>query len=66
MSRTYQTTVPFRPEMLSIIRAAFENGVTFFDSAEAYGPVEVERIRRVRSSEPGRDPRRGGTRSGRI
>lgn len=44
MSRTYQTTVPFRPEMLAIIRAAFDNGVTFFDSAEAYGPFEVERI----------------------
>jgi len=44
MSRTYQTTVPFRPEMLNIIRAAFDNGVTFYDSAEAYGPFEVERI----------------------
>jgi len=44
MSRTYQTTVPSRPEMLHIIRTAFERGVTFFDSAEAYGPHEVERI----------------------
>ena len=44
MSRTYQTTVPGRPEMLRIIRAAFESGVTFFDAAEAYGPHEVERI----------------------
>lgn len=44
MSRTYQTTVPSRPEMLSIIRAAFDRGVTFFDAAEAYGPHEVERI----------------------
>lgn len=44
MSRTYQTTVPFRPEMHEIIRAAFDNGVTFFDAAEAYGPFEVERI----------------------
>jgi aryl-alcohol dehydrogenase-like predicted oxidoreductase len=44
MSRTYQTTVPFRPEMLNIIRTAFDHGVTFFDSAEAYGPFEVERI----------------------
>jgi aryl-alcohol dehydrogenase-like predicted oxidoreductase len=44
MSRTYQTTVPYRPEMLNIIRAAFDRGVTFFDAAEAYGPHEVERI----------------------
>jgi aryl-alcohol dehydrogenase-like predicted oxidoreductase len=44
MSRTYQTTMPSRPEMLNIIRTAFERGVTFYDSAEAYGPHEVERI----------------------
>lgn len=44
MSRTYQTTVPSRPEMLNIIRTAFDRGVTFFDAAEAYGPHEVERI----------------------
>jgi len=44
MSRTYQTTIPSRPEMINIIRTAFEHGVTFFDAAEAYGPHEVERI----------------------
>jgi len=44
MSRTYQTTIPHRPEMLKIIRTAFDRGVTFFDAAEAYGPHEVERI----------------------
>ncbi len=44
MSRTYQTTIPSRPEMLNIIRTAFDRGVTFFDAAEAYGPHEVERI----------------------
>jgi aryl-alcohol dehydrogenase-like predicted oxidoreductase len=44
MSRTYQTTIPSRPEMLRIIRGAFDQGVTFFDAAEAYGPLEVERI----------------------
>ena len=44
MTRTYQTTIPGRPEMLSIIRTAYENGVTFFDSAEAYGSHEVERL----------------------
>jgi aryl-alcohol dehydrogenase-like predicted oxidoreductase len=44
MSRTYQTTIPSRLEMIAIIRAAYDRGVTFFDSAEAYGPLEVERI----------------------
>jgi aryl-alcohol dehydrogenase-like predicted oxidoreductase len=44
MSRTYYTTIPSRPEMHNIIRKAFDNGVTFFDAAEAYGPHEVERI----------------------
>ncbi|UUW08691.1 aldo/keto reductase [Flavobacterium plurextorum] len=44
MSRNYQTTIPSRSEMHRIIRSAFDNGVTFFDSAEAYGPFEVERI----------------------
>jgi len=44
MSRTYQTTIPTRPEMFNIIRTAFDQGVTFFDAAEAYGPHEVERI----------------------
>ena len=44
MSRKYETTVPYRPEMIHIIRNAFDQGVTFFDAAEAYGPFEVERI----------------------
>lgn len=44
MTRTYQTTIPSRPEMLRIIHAAYDNGVTFFDAAEAYGPHEVERV----------------------
>nr|WP_095201811.1 aldo/keto reductase [Mesorhizobium carmichaelinearum] len=44
MSRTYQTIIPLRPEMINIIRTAFDRGVTFFDAAEAYGPHEVERI----------------------
>src|SRR4051812_35476538 len=44
MSRRYETTVPYRPQMIDIIRAAFDRGVTFFDAAEAYGPHEVERI----------------------
>lgn len=44
MSRTYQTTIPSRKEMHNIIRKAFDNGVTLFDTAEAYGPFECEKI----------------------
>ncbi|MDP9423399.1 MAG: aldo/keto reductase [Pseudomonadota bacterium] len=44
MHRTFQTTIPYRPEMINIIRAAHERGVTFFDCAEVYGPHEDERI----------------------
>jgi aryl-alcohol dehydrogenase-like predicted oxidoreductase len=44
MPRTYETTIPSRPEMLNIIRKAYDNGVTLFDTAEAYGPFESERI----------------------
>lgn len=44
MHRTYQTIIPPRAEMLNIIRTARERGVTFFDTAEAYGPHECERI----------------------
>ena len=44
MSRKYETTVPYRPEMINVIRAAYDHGVTFFDTAEAYGPLECERI----------------------
>ncbi|MCC6177218.1 MAG: aldo/keto reductase [Chloroflexi bacterium] len=43
-TRKYETTVPHRPEMIELIRAAFDRGVTFFDAAEAYGPFEVERL----------------------
>lgn len=44
MSRKYDTSVPWRPEMVSVIRRAYDEGVTFFDAAEAYGPLEVEKI----------------------
>lgn len=44
MHRTYQTTIPSRPEMIKIIRTAYEKGITLFDTAEAYGPFECERI----------------------
>ncbi|WHO37990.1 aldo/keto reductase [Sphingobium sp. AP49] len=44
MHRTYQTTIPDRAEMHRIISAAHDHGVTLFDTAEAYGPHEDERI----------------------
>jgi aryl-alcohol dehydrogenase-like predicted oxidoreductase len=44
MSRTFHGTIPSRPEMIRIIRAAHDAGVTFFDTAEVYGPHECERI----------------------
>lgn len=44
MHRTFHTIVPDRDEMIGLIRAAYERGVTFFDCAEVYGPFECERI----------------------
>ena len=42
--RKYTTERPYRPEMVDLLRQAFDQGVTFFDCAEAYGPHECERI----------------------
>src|SRR5262245_37100272 len=33
-----------RREMISLIRAAVEGGITFFDTAEAYGPFTNEEL----------------------
>ena len=33
-----------RPDVIKLIRAAFERGVTFFDTAEAYGPFVNEEV----------------------
>ena len=44
MHRTFHTIVPDRGDMIALIRTAFEEGVTFFDCAEVYGPFENERI----------------------
>lgn len=41
---TFYATGPKRADMIANIRTAFDHGVTFFDAAEAYGPLEVERI----------------------
>ncbi|HEX8239694.1 MAG TPA: aldo/keto reductase [Allosphingosinicella sp.] len=44
MHRKYTSEVPYRPEMINVLRKAFDHGITFFDCAEAYGPHECERI----------------------
>ena len=44
VARRYETTVPYRPDMVRLVRSAVDQGVTFFDTAEAYGPHEAERI----------------------
>ena len=36
--------VTSRADMVTLIRTAVDQGVTFFDTAEAYGPFESERI----------------------
>src|SRR5258706_5185942 len=33
-----------RQDAIALVRAAFENGVTFFDTAEAYGPFKNEEL----------------------
>ena len=35
---------PDKQEMIKLIRTAFDKGVTFFDTAEAYGPFENEKL----------------------
>jgi aryl-alcohol dehydrogenase-like predicted oxidoreductase len=44
MTGAFYATAPRRPDMIALARAAHDRGVTFFDAAEAYGPLEVERI----------------------
>jgi aryl-alcohol dehydrogenase-like predicted oxidoreductase len=41
---TFYATAPRRADMITLARTAHEHGVTLFDAAEAYGPLEVERI----------------------
>jgi len=43
MSHAYGPA-PDKPEMIALIRAAFERGVTFFDTAESYGPFTNEEL----------------------
>jgi aryl-alcohol dehydrogenase-like predicted oxidoreductase len=39
MSQSYGPNPGDRQEMIARIRAAVERGVTFFDTAEVYGPL---------------------------
>jgi aryl-alcohol dehydrogenase-like predicted oxidoreductase len=41
---TFYATAPTRSDMIVLARTAHDRGVTLFDMAEAYGPLEVERI----------------------
>jgi aryl-alcohol dehydrogenase-like predicted oxidoreductase len=43
MSWSY-SPVPDREEMISLLRAAVERGITFFDTAEVYGPLTNEEL----------------------
>ena len=43
MSFSYEP-IPDKQEMISLLRAAVERGVTFFDTAEAYGPFKNEEL----------------------
>ena len=43
MSWSY-SPIPDRREMISLLQAAVENGITFFDTAEVYGPRTNEEL----------------------
>ena len=43
MSRSFDP-VPDRQEMIALIRTAVERGITFFDTAEIYGPFVNEEL----------------------
>jgi aryl-alcohol dehydrogenase-like predicted oxidoreductase len=43
MSRSFEP-VPDRQEMIALIRTAVERGITFFDTAEVYGPFVNEEL----------------------
>ena len=43
MSQGYSPS-PDRQEMIALIRAAVERGVTFFDTAQVYGPFANEEL----------------------
>ena len=37
--------IPDKQEMISFLHAAVDRGITFFDTAEVYGPVHQRRTR---------------------
>ena len=39
-----ESPVPDRQEMISFLHAAVERGITFFDTAEVYGPFTNEEL----------------------
>ena len=43
MSTSYGSP-PDKQQMISLLRAAFERGITFFDTAEVYGPFKNEEL----------------------
>ena len=43
MSQSYGTP-PDKPAMIALIRAAFDRGITFFDTAEVYGATKNEEL----------------------
>ena len=43
MTQSY-LPIPDRQEMIALIRAAVERGVTFFDTAQVYGPFTNEEL----------------------
>src|SRR5437868_820923 len=43
MSQSYGPA-PDKPELIALIRAAVERGVTFFDTAQVYGPFVNEAL----------------------
>ena len=44
LSPGHGTVAATRQEMIALIRAAVERGVTFFDTAEVYGPFVNEEL----------------------
>ncbi|MDA8265386.1 MAG: aldo/keto reductase, partial [Actinomycetota bacterium] len=44
MSQSYGPNPGSRDEMIAVIRAAVDRGVTFFDTAEVYGPFTNEEL----------------------
>jgi len=44
MSKGYYSTPGDRQEMVALLRSAVDRGVTFFDTAEVYGPFANEEL----------------------